>query len=314
MRASLAGVPAAALDTASRASVAVASVPPCSSSSLASARGDSSASLAPASRPRFSLAQLDPGMLRDPLVVRAVFVLVVVVVAIVVGYGVARFNRGLLRGLGVDEAVEGTAFERTANRFDSSTVSILAGLSGVFVFAMVSVVALSVANVAVVLGFWNAVLGFLPRLFVALVIAVVGFVVGDKVELLVDERLRGVKLPEVSALPTLAKWSVFYVAALIVLAQINVTTGALVVLLGAYAFAVVVVPAVAFRDLLSSGGAGLYLLLTEPYAIGDRVRIGDVEGVVQEMDLFTTRIETGDAECTVPNRRVLVDGVVRLHE
>lgn len=260
------------------------------------------------------VAQVPPELVDNELVLQIAFLVGVVVIGLIVGYGVARFNRGLLRGLGVDEAVEGTAFERTANRFDTSTVSILAGLSGAFVFAMVAVVGLSVANVAVVLGFWNAVLEFLPQLFVATVVAVVGFVVGDKVELLVDERLRGVKLPEIGVVPTLAKWSVFYVAGLIALAQIGVTTGALVVLLGAYAFAVVVLPAVAFRDLLSSGGAGLYLLLTEPYAIGDRVRIGDVEGVVQEMDLFTTRVETDDAEFMIPNRRALADGIVRVRE
>ena len=241
--------------------------------------------------------------------VELVVLLAVLTVGAAVSYAVVSFNRRLLERLGVPESIEGTAFERTVRGFGVSTVTILARLSGYFVFLVFVVVGLTTAGVRSVTAVSGVAVAFLPRVFVAVLVLVVGLIVGDKAGLLVDERLRGVKLPEVGLLPSLTKWSVVYVATLIALAQVGVATTALVVLLAGYLAAAIVLSAVAFRDLLASGSAGLYLLLTQPYGIGDRVRIGDVEGVVQEIDVFATHVETDDALYLVPNRRAVRDGV-----
>jgi hypothetical protein len=245
-----------------------------------------------------------------PFVPLALFGLILLVGA-GVSYALISFNRRLLERLGVPESVEGTAFERSVRRFGVSTVTILARLSGYLAFVVFVVVGLTTLGVDSVTAVWAVVVAFLPRLFVAVIVLVVGLIVGDKLGLLVDERLRGVKLPEVGLVPLLVKWSTVYVAALIALAQVGVATTALVVLLAGYLASVIVLGAVAFRDLLASGSAGLYLLLTEPYAIGDRVRIGDVEGVVQEIDVFATHVESDEEVYLVPNRRALTDGVAR---
>lgn len=245
-----------------------------------------------------------------PFVPLALFGLILLVGA-GVSYALISFNRRLLERLGVPESVEGTAFERSVRRVGVSTVTVLARLSGYLAFVVFVVVGLTTLGVDSVTAVSTVVVAFLPRLFVAAIVLVVGLIVGDKLGLLVDERLRGVKLPEVGLVPSLVKWSTVYVAALIALAQVGVATTALVVLLAGYLASVIVLGAVAFRDLLASGSAGLYLLLTEPYAIGDHVRIGDVEGVVQEIDVFATHVESDEEVYLVPNRRALTDGVAR---
>jgi small-conductance mechanosensitive channel len=73
-----------------------------------------------------------------------------------------------------------------------------------------------------------------------------------------------------------------------------------------------VLAAVAFQDLLAAGAAGVYLLLNEPYSIGDEVRIDDRHGIVQEMTMFATHIEDNGEEYIVPNQQVLRSGVVRV--
>lgn len=227
---------------------------------------------------------------------------------------VAAVNRRLLVGAGVPETIEGTAFERTAREFGTSTVSLVADLTGYFIFILSVIVALTVARVRYITTFWNGVAELLPSLFLAALVLILGLVVGDKVELLVDERLRGVKLPQTGVIPALAKWSVVFVAVLVALGQVGIHTDALVVLLGTYGFAVVLFGALAFRDLLASGAVGFYLLLQQPYTIGDRVRIGDTDGVVQEVNVFVTHVESDDEEYVVPNRRAFTDGIVRLRE
>ena len=240
--------------------------------------------------------------------------LLVLVFGLIVAYLVGVINRRLLRRAGIPEAIEGTTFERTAHEFDTSTVRILAKLSSYFIAAVAIIVALTVAEVQYLEQFWSGVAAFLPRLFVASIVLIVGIVVGDKAELLVAERLRGIKLPELSVLPPLVKYSVVYVAVLIALGQVGVQTLALIVLLAAYAFAVVLFAAMATKDLVASAAAGMFLLLREPYSIGDEVRVAGQRGIVQEVDLFVTHIEADGEDHVVPNHSVFRDGIVLIRD
>jgi small-conductance mechanosensitive channel len=244
--------------------------------------------------------------------VRFWLAVVVFVSGVVAAVAAGRIFHDLLDRLDVANFIEGTAFERTARNFGTSTVALLRALVvysgiGVTVFA-----ALSIARVGYADRFWNEVASLLPQIVVALLVVLVGLIVGDKIELVVDDRLKGVKLPETGIVSTAAKYSVFYVAALIALSQLGVATLALVVLLGAYLLAIVVFGAVAFKRLLASAAAGVYLLLNEPYGIGDEVRIAGHHGVVQEVDLYVTRVENDGEEYIVPNAMVFTEGIVRV--
>ncbi|GAB6877744.1 mechanosensitive ion channel [Halorubrum gandharaense] len=253
-----------------------------------------------------------PGDLVATIPDRVWLALFVLLLGLVSAWIVGVVNRRLLKRAGVPEAIEGTAFERTAREFGTSTVRIVAKLSSYFIVGIAVIVALTVAEVEYVELFWSDTATFLPRLFVAVFVLIVGVVLGDKVELLVAERLRGVKVPEISIIPTAAKYSVVYVAVLVALGQIGVATLALIVLLAAYAFAVVVLTALATKDLLASAAAGIFLLLRQPYGIGDEVKVAGQRGIVQEVDLFTTHIETDGEEHILPNHAVFRDGIVRI--
>jgi small-conductance mechanosensitive channel len=234
------------------------------------------------------------------------------VVGVALGWLTRLLARRVLRRIGVPDAIEGTAFERTAREFGTSTVGILAAIVGYFVFGIAVFAAVAVAEIQYVAQFWNAVAGFLPQVFFAVIVLIFGVLLGDKVELVVSERFRGLKLPQVGVLPLMAKYSVFYLAVLIALGQVGVATGALIVLLAAYVFAIVFLGGLAFRHLLSAGAVGAYLLLNQPYTIGDEIRVGDVRGIVQEMDLFVTHVEADGEEYVVPNSKVFTEGFVRV--
>jgi small-conductance mechanosensitive channel len=235
----------------------------------------------------------------------------VIFLGVVLGYITAIVLRRLLERLGVPEAIEGTSFERTARDLGTSTVILVARLARYFVIVVAVLVAVSVLGFDYVDQFGSAVASFFPQLFVAVLILIIGFVVADKVELFVAEALRGVKLERIDVIPLGAKYSVLFVAALIALSQVGVATGSLVVLLGAYFVAVIVVGVVAFKQLLTSGAAGIYLVLNQPYGIGDEIRVGEVHGIVSEMDLFVTHIESDEKEFIVPNHKVFEHGIAR---
>ena len=257
-----------------------------------------------------------PDAVRNAFSEQSVFILsiAILVLGVVAGTLVWRSSRRLMRNLGVPEAVEGTPFERTARGVGTSTVGVVSTIAAAFVYVSAVILAVNVAQLGNPEMFWSRFTGYLPRLFVAALAVILGLVVGDKAALYVSERLRSVKLPEVSVIPTVVKYSIFYVAALVALAQLEVSIRALVVLLQVYAAGLVVLALLSFWDLLRSGAAGIYLLLTEPYSIGDKVRIDDNQGIVQEVDMFTTRIESDGEEYIVPNQKVFKSGIVRIRD
>jgi small-conductance mechanosensitive channel len=233
---------------------------------------------------------------------------------IVVGYVVGRIGRRLLRAGGVDAAVQGTTFERTAQGLNTSTIAVLSALFSWFIYIVAALLALRVAGFRGTTAMLALATGYLPQLLIAALAIIVGIVVGDKAELLLSERLRSVKLPPATVLPQLVRYTIVFLAGLVALAHLGVATTALLILLAGYLFGVVVLGAVALRDLLASGAAGTYLLLNQPYSIGDEIVVGERRGIVQEVDVFVTHIESEDRAHVVPNRVVLKEGVARVRE
>ncbi|ARS88502.1 mechanosensitive ion channel domain-containing protein [Natrarchaeobaculum aegyptiacum] len=244
----------------------------------------------------------------------AVIAIAVLALGLVVGYLVGRLNKELLTASGVPDAVEGTPFERTAQSIGTSTVEIVARISSWFIYGIAVLTAIHIAQLLDTDMFWFEITRYIPQVFIAVLVLVLGFIVADKSELMVSEYLRGVKLPEVSLLPRLVKYSVLYVTFLVALGQLGVYVFPLLILLAVFAVGLFVVGVVAFKDFLVSSAAGIYLLLNQPYGIGDRIRIGDQAGIVQEVDLFVTKIEDDSEEYIVPNRKVFEAELVRERE
>jgi small-conductance mechanosensitive channel len=235
----------------------------------------------------------------------------VLIGGLLLGYVVSRGLRRVLISSGVPEAVEGTPFERTARGIGTSTVSLLTQLTALFIAILAALLALRIAGLSTEF-FFGQLTAFMPRLFVAALAIILGLIISDKAELVVSERLRSIKLPEVNIIPKIVRYSIIYIAVLIALGQIGVATGALLILLGVYVFGVVFLGGLAFRDLLTSSAAGIYLLLNQPYGIGDEIAIGERRGIVQEVDVFVTHIESDGEEYIIPNAHVFDSGIVRI--
>lgn len=237
--------------------------------------------------------------------------LLVLLFALALGLLIRRAVRRFLVGAGVPEQVEGTSFDRWTRRIGSSTVGVFSELAAWFVYGLGVLFALRLADILPAATLWLRLTNFLPSLFWAIFILGLGFLLGDKAELYTAERLSGVKLPEITVLPAVVKWSIFYVAVVLALSQVGAATGPLVVLLAMYALGILLVLGLATRDLLPAVAAGVYVLLHQPYTIGDTIVVDGREGVVQEIDIYTTTVEADDTEHVVPNHQILRDGVSR---
>ena len=107
----------------------------------------------------------------------------------------------------------------------------------------------------------------------------------------------------------LARWTVMLVGVLIaaVIVFPNFTPGQLVQLLGIGSVAI----GFAFKDIFQNFLAGILILITEPFRIGDQIVLKDYEGTVEQIETRATFIRTYDGRrIVIPNAELFTNAVV----
>ena len=100
-------------------------------------------------------------------------------------------------------------------------------------------------------------------------------------------------------LAKLTKTFVIIVGFVAILQQLGINVSALLASLGIGGLAV----ALAARDTVANFFGGLTILLDRTFRIGEWIKVGDVEGIVEDMGLRTTKVRTFEKSLiTVPNQ------------
>lgn len=94
----------------------------------------------------------------------------------------------------------------------------------------------------------------------------------------------------------IAFYSLILLAITIILPTVGVQVSGLMAILATAGFAI----GLAFQGTLSNFSAGILLLVFRPFKVGDMVNIAGLTGKVNEVDLFTTTLDTPD------NRRMIL--------
>ncbi|MDX2140548.1 MAG: mechanosensitive ion channel family protein [Chloroflexota bacterium] len=106
----------------------------------------------------------------------------------------------------------------------------------------------------------------------------------------------------------LTRWGIVFGGVLIALTIIlpSFNPAQLIELLGISGVAI----GFAFRDILQNFLAGILLLLTEPFKIGDQIIVGNYEGTVEDIQARATYITTYDGRrVVIPNATLFTDSV-----
>ena len=163
------------------------------------------------------------------------------------------------------------------------------------------------------LGFdWNEVLTMLQTTGVDfginLVSAIVIFFVGKwVVNLVVNGLMKGMQKGELDItlrrfIGNLARMLLMLFVIIAAINQLGVQTASLIALLGAAGLAV----GLALQGSLSNFAAGVLIVLFRPYKVGDWIEGGGIAGAVEEVQILTTVLKTGDNKrVIVPNSQIM---------
>jgi len=138
----------------------------------------------------------------------------------------------------------------------------------------------------------------------ALIILIIGLKLSGWLSRLVlrlcDKRNIDVTLARFFASST--KLLVMMFVIIIAIAKFGISIAPFIAALGAIAFG----SSLAIQGPLSNYGAGLTLILTRPFVVGNTITVQDVSGVVEEIRLAATILATEDGEeLTIPNKLIV---------
>lgn len=147
-------------------------------------------------------------------------------------------------------------------------------------------------------------LDFAPKIVAAIVIFIVGRWIAKALVGLVRKALNKMQADAmlVKFLGNLVYVLLLTVVLLAALGKLGVQTTSFIAILGAAGLAI----GLALKDSLSNLAAGVMVVLFRPYKVGDFVEAGGVSGSVEEVQIFTTVLNTPDnKKVIVPNGQIV---------
>jgi small conductance mechanosensitive channel len=98
---------------------------------------------------------------------------------------------------------------------------------------------------------------------------------------------------------------------IIVLGKFGIAMTPFIAAISAVAFG----SSLALAGLLSNYGAGLTIIITRPFVVGNTIKVQGVSGVVEEVGLAATRLSTEDGEqITIPNKHIVGEILINSFE
>lgn len=154
--------------------------------------------------------------------------------------------------------------------------------------------------------------GYLPRLFTAMIILIAGFYLSNGIKNFVDTSCKAYGLPSGKAISLIVFYILFISIAITALNQAEIDTtilsGNILLIMGGIVLAFAIAYGFAARNVLSSLLTSFYS--RGNYQLGQEIEIGKYRGEIVEMGSVSFTLDTGDTHIILPLNRLLNEEVV----
>lgn len=155
----------------------------------------------------------------------------------------------------------------------------------------------------------NALTSYGPTVLAALAILILGWWVAKLITSAVRRSMTRANVDStlVGFVSNLSFMTLIVIVVISALGQLGINTTSFAAILGAAGLAI----GFALQGSLGNFAAGVMLIIFRPFKAGDFIEAGGVAGIVEEVQVFATKIRTGDnKEVTVPNGGITGGSIV----
>lgn len=139
---------------------------------------------------------------------------------------------------------------------------------------------------------WDSFVGYLPTLIAAVIILVVGLVISRLVLKVMKKGMKHDVIDKTISrfVYSLVRILLYALLATIVLAVLGVPMTSIIAVIGTAGVAI----GLALQDSLSNIAGGFSIMLTKPFKVGDYIKVDDVEGTVEAINIWYTELHSYD--------------------
>ncbi|OPF31383.1 mechanosensitive ion channel family protein [Pseudomonas aeruginosa] len=236
--------------------------------------------------------------------------LVVVLLGFVIAKLLDALLSKLLAKLGLDRLMGGTGLTKLLARVGIQVpVSTLVGKIVYWFVLLVFLVSAESLGLQRVSATLDVLALYLPKVFGAALVLIVGVLLAQLVNSVVRGAADGVGLEYANGLGRIAQWLVIIISISVAVGQLEVKTDLLNYIIAIVLITVGLAAALALglgsREVAGQIIAGIYV--RELYQVGQQVKVGDVEGTIEEIGTVKTILLTEEGELVSLANRLLLD-------
>ena len=161
----------------------------------------------------------------------------------------------------------------------------------------------------------NNLINYLPALLSAIIIVLIGLYLAQTVRTIIRAALHSL---QVGAAPLISSLAFYLLATLVVLTALeqagvdtSIVTANLTLIIGAIVGAFAISFAIASRHVLENILASFYG--RKSFTVGDKIRVGKVEGTITRLDSVSVIIQTEEAEVVMPAHTLISQQIEKLN-
>ena len=151
--------------------------------------------------------------------------------------------------------------------------------------------------------------GWGVRVIIALAIFFIGRFVAQKITEIIRSTIQKSKLDDAltSFVGHLAYAAMMAIVIIAALNQVGIQTTSFIAILGAAGLAV----GLALQGSLANFAAGIMIIIFHPFKAGDFIEAAGTMGIVEQIEIFTTKLRTGDNKLVIiPNNQITSGNII----
>jgi small-conductance mechanosensitive channel len=247
-----------------------------------------------------------------------VSIIVILVVGLIGGHIASEVIRRILKKTALDDLAVKANVQSLLRHMDySGTVSdLIVAIIRYTIYLLVVFAIFNVLGVEFLLGYADTVIGFAPRIVVAIVVLILGFIISDHLQNITVTFFRAGPMSSMvdeaeAAYPAYRIVGQFvkligYLASLLAsLALLGVNRLAITLMMGVFSIGVVALFILASWGVMKNVAVSIYFQMSKTFAAGEWIEIDGYEGEIKHITPLYVKIEDEDGAHFVPNTHFL---------
>ncbi|MBU7014284.1 MAG: mechanosensitive ion channel [Theionarchaea archaeon] len=248
----------------------------------------------------------------EELIPRLVKFLGILIVAYILGRILAWLVATILRKLEFERLTKKSEAERIARRFGMSLIGLIGSVVKWTIYLIGLQVAVEAAGLDILNRLMRGIVSYMPNLILALAIFIVGILIAEKVGNFVQGLAEDEKVPRFWILGNLVRYTIYLVVMIMALSQLKISTDVLIIVTGSIFAAIGLIVVISLRDVGPNVAAGIHLLYEKTLNVGDTVKVGRYEGIIEDIGIVKSIIKNEEGEfIVIPNSQLMRSIIIK---